>query len=528
MNFCCFHILFSGVYFLGLSLLILHPIFCSLIQKSLEHSSPSWSDPIDLFLYCGTLSNHFIGIALQSRIESLIPRLTYSTARLIITSPKELFSVDRCDVDLIPTGPQNFSAIHGTLRYFETLNNGSCDGGTFTHHTNSGRNSSDNSVDSEDPIWFWRPIWNSARNLLVPPASSSRFHPRDTADSTQPQPNNDDLFSASSFMHDELRSFLTPHFLTMGFSPRTRMKQARIKQLEESDYSNKIETMGLSIDTHEYVNRPESYNDFTKRIMLESDQATDYIDDEIWIFDKCNSSIHRIIEEGNLNAKAILFFDADFSKFPDLITPVKDPSIPNIVPKIPLGSIDSASSPLPADLKLVLRSPEFFNNSSIQVVFDPEPNFSCTSVQPIMIASLCFVPLWWTVALFWGYYIFIYHSPSRSSPLDRMFLSIPGLRSMICICTFLCWNICPDFRSFIFQYLLMSYMGLTTVFFTCFFTVLLLAAKGFTITRTTLTRRESIVVVILVCLESHFLNSTTLWCVIPIVNSLSRQLWYML
>lgn len=355
--------------------------------------------------------------------QHFLPHLLPSQSRLIVTFPTDLFPLDRCDVDLAPFGPQNFSAVHGTLRYFRAASDGNCEGGSFTKNEIDYPSDRRYGQIGNDVRFFWRPLWDSARGLIIPPLRSSLQ------------------------IHDELSG----NFDRLG-------RAQKLTELSSADFNDVILTRKMG----------QSNN-------------------EIWIFEKCNTTIENIITQANTMATAILFFDRDFS-----------PSdLSSSVCNIPVGSINSQISPLSYDLSVALNHLEIMNNLSIRVVLDDEPNISCISLQPVMIASLCFIPLWWGVAIGWLWFIYI-RSNSRPSPLDQMLLTVPGLKSMICLCTFLCWIICPNFRNLIFQYLLMAYMGLTTVFFTSFFTVLLLAAKGFTVTRTELSRQELIVTLTLV------------------------------
>ncbi|CBZ50451.1 conserved hypothetical protein [Neospora caninum Liverpool] len=226
----------------------------------------------------------------------------------------------------------------------------------------------------------------------------------------------------------------------------------------------------------------------------------------LWFFDQCNNpeDVERLVHAANMNGVAALIFtNTTFSNSTEkqsslasrdwwkkLVTSA--PGAPQ--PLMPVLSVSDTR--LSREIKERLRT-----GDTVEVDIDmlPADYVNCAVLQPVKWASLLFIPLWGAVTLVW-YTLCNYVQAYDVSPLHRLLLLPPLLKTMFMVTAFGFYAQCPNYLGSSTQYIMMAYMGLNTIFNTIFYGVLLLLAKGFMVTREAFGRKESLSLAVLVSL----------------------------
>ncbi|KEP64438.1 UNVERIFIED_CONTAM: hypothetical protein HHA_254930 [Hammondia hammondi] len=225
----------------------------------------------------------------------------------------------------------------------------------------------------------------------------------------------------------------------------------------------------------------------------------------LWFFDQCNNpeDVERLVHAANTNGAGALIFTnttfADYGARPSLssfegwkklVTSVPGPP----QPRMPVLSVPDTR--LSREIKSRLRAGDVVE---VDVDMLPADYVNCAVLEPVKWASLAFVPLWGILTLLWYTVCNCVHT-YEVSPLHRLLLLPPLLKTTFMVTSFGFYAQCPNYLGASTQYILMAYMGLNTIFNTIFYGILLLLAKGFMVTREAFGRKESLSLAVLVSL----------------------------
>ncbi|PHJ21345.1 transmembrane protein [Cystoisospora suis] len=260
---------------------------------------------------------------------------------------------------------------------------------------------------------------------------------------------------------------------------------------------------------HETSKPSESGTGKSDALFLSNREEEGAVGDDkvLWLFDQCNdaTAVQRLVNAANSNhAGALIFTNTTFS---DTLSAVrfskggidglKQLAFSSRLPPSPSMPVFSIpDSRLTREIKDRLRS-----GDTVEVVVDtlPADYVNCALLEPVKWASLAFIPLWGGLALLW-YLVCNYVSRFDVSPLHRLLLLPPVLKTAFLVTAFGFYAQCPDYLGNSTQYIMMAYMGLNTIFNTIFYGIFLLLAKGFMITREVFGRKESLSLALLVSL----------------------------
>lgn len=234
----------------------------------------------------------------------------------------------------------------------------------------------------------------------------------------------------------------------------------------------------------------------------------------LWLFDQCNdaTAVQRLVNAANSNhAGALIFTNTTFSD-PSSVTRFPKGGIdglkqlafsPKLSPRPTMPVFSIPESRLTREIKDRLRS-----GDTVEVLVDtlPADYVNCALLEPVKWASLAFIPLWGGLTLLW-YLMCNYVSRFDVSPLHRLLLLPPVLKTAFLVTAFGFYAQCPDYLGNSTQYIMMAYMGLNTIFNTIFYGIFLLLAKGFMITREVFGRKESLSLALLVSTTSQTLDT---------------------
>ncbi|KFG46601.1 putative transmembrane protein [Toxoplasma gondii p89] len=225
----------------------------------------------------------------------------------------------------------------------------------------------------------------------------------------------------------------------------------------------------------------------------------------LWFFDQCNNpeDVQRLVHAANTNGAGALIFTnttfagygarpslSSFEGWKKLVTSVPGPP----QPRMPVLSVPDTR--LSREIKSRLRAGDVVE---VDVDMLPADYVNCAVLEPVKWASLVFVPLWGTLTLLWYTVCNCVHT-YEVSPLHRLLLLPPLLKTTFMVTAFGFYAQCPNYLGASTQYILMAYMGLNTIFNTIFYGILLLLAKGFMVTREAFGRKESLSLAVLVSL----------------------------
>ncbi|PFH32585.1 hypothetical protein BESB_011970 [Besnoitia besnoiti] len=248
---------------------------------------------------------------------------------------------------------------------------------------------------------------------------------------------------------------------------------------------------------------------FAKEEEVRAKRAGEFRGDNkaLWFFDECNNprDVERLVNAANTNGVgALIFTNTTFSSYPLTSTRsfaslegwkgLLQASVARPQPLMPVLSVPD--SRLSREIKERLRGGDLVE---VDIDMLPADYVNCALLQPVKWASLVFIPLWAAPTLLW--YLLCNYMPAYDvSPLHRLLLLPPLLKTLFAIAAFGFYAQCPNYMGTSTQYIMMAYMGLNTIFNTIFYGILLLLAKGFMVTREVFGRKESLSLAVLVSL----------------------------
>lgn len=146
---------------------------------------------------------------------------------------------------------------------------------------------------------------------------------------------------------------------------------------------------------------------------------------------------------------------------------------------------------------------------------------NCEALAPLACMGLVLLPIWFAVLCAWVYNIW---SCQEGSNLQRFMTLVPLLKVFLSGVSTLMWQHCPwqrrDSQCFV-----MAYMGISTMFETVNFAMLVLLCKGWVITRDAFSGTESVMLacmvsLVYVCVSAHYVDAHVMGPVLAWLHTL--------